>query len=63
MAHHPWDNPELVALPITAGSTRALEWIRDSVSPLQGQAVSCGSGTCEPVPDTGLSVPFGSMNP
>ncbi|GGU61366.1 divalent-cation tolerance protein CutA [Streptomyces lavendofoliae] len=36
VAHQPWDNPELIALPITAGSTRALEWIRDSVSPLQG---------------------------
>ncbi|MEU7021889.1 divalent-cation tolerance protein CutA [Streptomyces sp. NPDC046203] len=36
LAEHPWDNPEVIATPITAGSARALEWIRDSVSPQEG---------------------------
>nr|WP_028797686.1 divalent-cation tolerance protein CutA [Streptomyces purpureus] len=35
LAQHPWDNPELIAVPIQAGSARVLEWIRDSVSPKQ----------------------------
>lgn len=34
-AEHPWDNPELIAVPIVAGSARALEWIRGSVSAQQ----------------------------
>jgi periplasmic divalent cation tolerance protein len=32
-AHHPYDTPEFVALPIAAGSERYLRWIDDSVSP------------------------------
>lgn len=28
LAEHPWDNPEVVAVPITAGAPRALKWIR-----------------------------------
>ncbi|MFF8387407.1 divalent-cation tolerance protein CutA [Streptomyces kanasensis] len=35
LAAHPWDNPELIATPIVGGAARALEWIRDSVSPQQ----------------------------
>ncbi|TLQ39496.1 divalent-cation tolerance protein CutA [Streptomyces marianii] len=33
LAEHPWDNPELIATPIVAGSARALEWIEGSVGP------------------------------
>ncbi|MFD0208968.1 divalent-cation tolerance protein CutA [Streptomyces hirsutus] len=29
---HPWDNPELLATPVT-GAPRCLEWIKNSVSP------------------------------
>lgn len=29
---HPWDNPELIATPIT-GAPRCLEWIADNVAP------------------------------
>ncbi|MGW6414376.1 divalent-cation tolerance protein CutA [Streptomyces sp. NPDC055055] len=35
LAEHPWDTPELIAVPITAGSAGALDWIRKSVSPQQ----------------------------
>ncbi|MEU9357716.1 divalent-cation tolerance protein CutA [Streptomyces sp. NPDC048301] len=31
LAHHPWDNPELCAVPIIDGADRCLEWISDSV--------------------------------
>ncbi|MFJ4687803.1 divalent-cation tolerance protein CutA [Streptomyces sp. NPDC088789] len=27
LAHHPWDNPEIVAVPIVAGSESCLRWI------------------------------------
>ncbi|MBO3743276.1 divalent-cation tolerance protein CutA [Actinoplanes flavus] len=30
MKHHPWQNPEIVATPILAGSMECLEWIRAS---------------------------------
>ncbi|MFI1226250.1 MULTISPECIES: divalent-cation tolerance protein CutA [unclassified Streptomyces] len=30
---HPWDSPEVCAVPIVAGADRCLAWIRDSVSP------------------------------
>lgn len=33
LAEHPWDNPELIAVPIVAGAARALEWIEGSVGP------------------------------
>jgi len=29
--HHPWDNPEIIALPIVAGSVGCLSWLRNSV--------------------------------
>jgi len=31
LAEHPYEVPELVALPITAGHERYLEWLEDSV--------------------------------
>ncbi|WP_329046768.1 divalent-cation tolerance protein CutA [Streptomyces sp. NBC_01422] len=31
LEHHPWDNPEVCAVPITAGADRCLQWISDSV--------------------------------
>lgn len=27
LAHHPWDNPEIAAVPIVAGSESCLRWI------------------------------------
>ncbi|MFE8910860.1 divalent-cation tolerance protein CutA [Streptomyces globisporus] len=33
LAAHPWDSPEVCAVPIVAGADRCLGWIRDSVSP------------------------------
>ncbi|MEU5980278.1 divalent-cation tolerance protein CutA [Streptomyces sp. NPDC047315] len=33
---HPWDNPEVCAVPITLGAERCKEWIRDSVTGRQG---------------------------
>jgi uncharacterized protein involved in tolerance to divalent cations len=32
LEHHPWDNPELMAVPVVAGSDACLEWVRNSVS-------------------------------
>ena len=29
--HHPYDLPECIALPVTAGSTEYLQWIQDQV--------------------------------
>lgn len=31
IAHHPYDTPEFIVLPITAGSVRYLRWIEESV--------------------------------
>ncbi|MFJ8862095.1 divalent-cation tolerance protein CutA [Streptomyces sp. NPDC102451] len=31
LEHHPWDNPELCAVPVSMGADRCLRWIRDSV--------------------------------
>ncbi|MEV8568133.1 divalent-cation tolerance protein CutA [Streptomyces sp. NPDC051322] len=31
LAHHPWDNPELCAVPIAWGAERCKQWISDSV--------------------------------
>ncbi|WP_458338838.1 divalent cation tolerance protein CutA, partial [Streptomyces sp. 372A] len=28
---HPWDNPEVCAVPITQGADRCIQWIKDSV--------------------------------
>ncbi|MDP5309395.1 divalent-cation tolerance protein CutA [Streptomyces poriferorum] len=33
LEHHPWDNPELCAVPITMGAARCRQWIADSVTP------------------------------
>ncbi|MFI7085553.1 divalent-cation tolerance protein CutA [Streptomyces anulatus] len=33
LERHPWDNPELCAVPIVEGADRCLEWIRTSVAP------------------------------
>jgi periplasmic divalent cation tolerance protein len=30
--HHPWDNPEIAAIPIVAGSDEYLSWVRRTVS-------------------------------
>lgn len=30
---HPWDNPEVIAVPIAHGALRCLQWIEDSVAP------------------------------
>ncbi|MDH6122486.1 divalent-cation tolerance protein CutA [Kitasatospora sp. GAS204B] len=29
---HPWDNPEIVAVPIVAGSQACLSWLREATS-------------------------------
>jgi periplasmic divalent cation tolerance protein len=31
VAHHPWDNPEIAAVPIVAGSASFFEWLEQSV--------------------------------
>jgi periplasmic divalent cation tolerance protein len=36
LEHHPWDNPELCAVPIATGAERCLAWISDSVGTDQG---------------------------
>ena len=36
LAHHPYDTPEFVALPLTAGTKRYLDWMAASV---EGRAV------------------------
>ncbi|WP_406516536.1 divalent-cation tolerance protein CutA [Streptomyces sp. NBC_00134] len=33
LERHPWDNPEVCAVPITEGAERCKKWISDSVSP------------------------------
>ncbi|MFF8611442.1 divalent-cation tolerance protein CutA [Streptomyces sp. NPDC015350] len=32
LEHHPWDNPEVCAVPIVLGAERCKEWISGSVS-------------------------------
>ncbi|WP_406448118.1 divalent-cation tolerance protein CutA [Streptomyces sp. NBC_00876] len=32
LEHHPWDNPEVCAVPITMGAERCQQWIADTVS-------------------------------
>ncbi|MFJ1787299.1 divalent-cation tolerance protein CutA [Streptomyces anulatus] len=32
LERHPWDNPELCAVPIVEGADRCLVWIRESVA-------------------------------
>ncbi|WP_031487613.1 divalent-cation tolerance protein CutA [Streptomyces bicolor] len=31
LEHHPWDNPQVIAVPITQGAPRCLQWIENSV--------------------------------
>jgi periplasmic divalent cation tolerance protein len=33
LAHHPWQNPEVAAVPIEAGSKGCLEWIASHTQP------------------------------
>ncbi|MFJ3987690.1 divalent-cation tolerance protein CutA [Streptomyces sp. NPDC090032] len=33
LERHPWDNPEVCAVPITEGAERCKMWISDAVSP------------------------------
>jgi periplasmic divalent cation tolerance protein len=33
IANHPWNNPEVAAVPLSAGSGPYLEWIRQTTSP------------------------------
>ncbi|MEV6297212.1 divalent cation tolerance protein CutA [Streptomyces sp. NPDC051896] len=33
LAHHPWQNPEVAALPIEAGSKGCLEWMAAHAQP------------------------------
>jgi periplasmic divalent cation tolerance protein len=28
---HPWDNPEVIGVPVTRGASRCLEWVESSV--------------------------------
>ncbi|MEV4879836.1 divalent-cation tolerance protein CutA [Streptomyces cyaneofuscatus] len=32
LERHPWDNPELCAVPIVEGADRCLDWVRSSVA-------------------------------
>lgn len=33
LEHHPWEKPEVVAVPIVAGSEAYLRWVADSTEP------------------------------
>ncbi|MFC4035670.1 divalent-cation tolerance protein CutA [Streptomyces polygonati] len=33
--HHPWDKPEVTAVPIAAGSAAYLRWVEQSVEPTE----------------------------
>ncbi|MEW2619455.1 divalent-cation tolerance protein CutA [Streptomyces sp. NPDC048106] len=35
LKHHPWQNPELAAVPIQAGSEACLEWIAANTTPAE----------------------------
>ncbi|MFF8692665.1 divalent-cation tolerance protein CutA [Streptomyces sp. NPDC015144] len=35
LENHPWDNPEVCAVPIVLGAERCKTWISESVSPAQ----------------------------
>lgn len=30
--HHPWDNPEIIAVEVADGSTRCLDWVRQATA-------------------------------
>ncbi|WP_030901429.1 divalent-cation tolerance protein CutA [Streptomyces sp. NRRL F-5126] len=34
--HHPWDNPEVAAVPIVAGAERCLSWLKENTEPVSG---------------------------
>lgn len=36
LENHPWDNPELCAVPIVLGAERCKAWISESVAGIQG---------------------------
>jgi periplasmic divalent cation tolerance protein len=48
-ALHPYDEPELIALPVVAGSRGYLDWVIDSVAP-------AGVGSSAPGPGVGGAV-------
>ncbi len=33
LKHHPWDKPEVVAVPVVAGSEPYLHWVAESTEP------------------------------
>ncbi|MFD3982576.1 divalent-cation tolerance protein CutA [Streptomyces griseus] len=33
LTNHPWDNPEVCAVPIVSGAERCIEWVQKSVEP------------------------------
>lgn len=35
LASHPYDTPEIIALPLRSGTSRYLAWLADAVKPLQ----------------------------
>ncbi len=43
---HPYDTPEIVALPIAAGSQRYLEWLEASVRPAPAKSRSARRSGC-----------------
>lgn len=43
---HPYDTPELIALPIDSGSRRYLDWLAASVRPSPAQARSARRSRC-----------------
>ena len=45
-ALHPYDTPEIVALPIVAGSKRYLEWLAASVRPASTKPRSARRSVC-----------------
>src|SRR5919109_956265 len=38
LTHHPYDTPEFIVLPITAGNKRYLDWLEGCVSPVSTSA-------------------------
>lgn len=42
--HHPYDEPEVIALPVLGGSPSYIQWVLDSASaPLAGAGPAAGS--------------------
>ena len=42
--NHPYDEPEVIALPIEAGSQSYLDWVRDSTTPLASTGATAAGG-------------------